>query len=93
MKKIALISFLVLLLACEKTQEEIAVSSVSISQKTTEMIIGETVQLTASVQPSNAADKTVCWASSKQSVASINENGLVSAIAEGAAIITATAGG
>ncbi len=57
------------------------------------MIVGETVQLKATVVPDNATDKTVHWASSKQSVATISDNGLVTAIAEGTSTITATAGG
>lgn len=80
-------------LACEKAPEEIAVSSVSLSQATAEMIIGETVQLTASVQPSNATDKSIVWASSKQSVATVSSSGVVTAIAEGTSTVTASAGG
>ena len=84
---------IVCLWTCEKTPEEIAVTSVSLSQPTAEMIIGETLQLQVSIFPSNATDKTVIWGSSKQSVATISNTGLVSAIAEGSSTITATAGG
>ena len=88
-----ILSFLAVVLSCEKTPEEIAVSAVSIGQPSAEMIIGETVQLTATVTPSNATNKSVTWASSKQSVATITDNGLVTAIAEGQSTITASAGG
>ena len=93
-KTILAIAFIGILFSCGKnTQEaEIPVSSVSLSQSTAEMIIGETVQLTATVQPSNASQKTITWASSKASVATV-ESGRVTAIAEGTATITATAGG
>ena len=57
------------------------------------MIIGETVQLTATVTPSNATDKEITWSSSKQSVATVSTTGLVSAVAEGVSTITAAAGG
>lgn len=57
------------------------------------MIIGESTQLQVSISPSNATDKTVLWGSSKQSVATVSNSGLVSAIAEGNTTITATAGG
>ena len=79
--------------ACEKAPEEIPVTSVSITQPSAEMLIGETVQLKASVSPGDATDKTVSWASSKQSVATVSETGLVTAIAEGSSTITASAGG
>ncbi|MBO4340872.1 MAG: leucine-rich repeat protein [Bacteroidales bacterium] len=79
--------------SCEKTPEEISVESVSLSQATAEMYIGETTQLKATVLPSNASDKTVTWASSKQSVATVSDNGLVTAVAEGTSTITASAGG
>jgi len=81
------------LFACTQKEEEIPVSSVTISQPTAEMIVGETVKLSAIISPSNATDKDVIWASSKQSVATIDRSGLVKAIAEGTSNITATAGG
>ena len=94
MKKFLLFCFAsVCLLACEKTKEEIPVSSVSINQPSAEMIEGETVQLKATVLPTDATDKTVEWSSSKQSVATISDKGLVTAIAEGTSTITASAGG
>ena len=81
------------LFACTQKEEEIPVSSVAISQPAAEMIVGETVKLSALISPSNATDKDVIWASSKQSVATIDKSGLVTAIAEGTSNITATAGG
>ena len=41
---------------------------------------GETFQLTASVLPNNATDKTVTWRSSNTAYATVDENGLVTAI-------------
>ena len=95
MKRICLflISSLAIVLSCEKVPEEVAVSSISLGQTTAEMLIGETVQLTATILPSNATDKSVTWASSKQSVATISNNGLITAIAEGQSTITASSGG
>ena len=96
MKKIlTVLLVLMALLACDKNarEQEIIVSSVSLSQTTVEMLIGETVQLTATILPSNASDKSVTWTSSKQSVAAISNNGLITAIAEGQSTITASAGG
>lgn len=51
---------------------------------------GETVQLTATVTPENAADKSVTWASSNTNVATVDANGKVTAVANGTCTITAT---
>ncbi len=83
------------LVACDKSakEAEVAVASVSINPGSIEMVIGETSQLRASISPSNATEKNVSWTSSKQSVATVSESGLVSAVAEGTATITASVGG
>lgn len=74
-------------------EKEIAVESVTLSQPTAEMLIGETVRLVATVLPGNASDKTVNWASSKQSVATVTPMGEVTALEEGTSTITASCGG
>ena len=51
-----------------------------------------TVQLTATVQPDDATDKTVTWTSSDPAVAAVDNNGLVAAVSNGTATITASAG-
>lgn len=51
----------------------------------------DTVTLTATVTPENATDKTVTWTSDKEAVATV-ANGVVKAVGEGTATITATAG-
>lgn len=53
---------------------------------------GDTLQLTATVSPSNTTDKTVTWTSSDINVATVDNSGLVSLKAAGTATITATAG-
>ena len=50
---------------------------------------GETLQLTAIVKPDNAANKNVTWTSSDTNVATVDENGLVTAVADGTVTITA----
>ena len=46
-KILSILLFVTLLFACEKPPQEIPVSSVSLNQATAEMIVGETVQLSA----------------------------------------------
>ncbi|GHT72451.1 hypothetical protein AGMMS50262_01160 [Bacteroidia bacterium] len=53
---------------------------------------GETAQLTATVLPDNADDKTVVWQSINNAVATVSETGLVTAVAVGNAEITAYTG-
>lgn len=55
--------------------------------------IGDSYQLAATVLPENATDKSVIWSSSDSEVASVSENGLVEALKEGHATITATCDG
>jgi len=52
----------------------------------------ETVKLTATVKPNDATDPSVSWASDKPNVATVDNNGIVTAVSEGVATITATAG-
>ena len=95
MKKLILLSLAAFIIAisCEKTPEEIAVTSVTLSQATAEMIVGETVQLKETVLPHNATDKAVTWSSLKPSIAYVSESGLVTAVSEGTTTIEASAGG
>ncbi len=68
----------------------VAVTGVSVDQTEVAIDPGETVQLSAVVTPDNAADKSVTWTSSKTTVATVDENGLVTAKKPGETIITAT---
>lgn len=51
---------------------------------------GETLQLQAAVLPENAMEKGVTWASGNTNVATVDETGKVTAVANGEAIITVT---
>ena len=88
---IALAAIAACLVACQE-EPLVEVSSVSLSQSSVSIARGGSTNLTATVSPSNATDKTVTWSSSNSSVATVN-NGTVSAVAVGTATITATASG
>ena len=67
------------------------VQSVTVSPATLTMTkVGETVQLTATVAPEGAGEAV--WSSSDEAVATVSSEGLVTAVGQGNAIITATAG-
>ncbi len=57
---------------------------------TFELYEGETKQLTATIQPENTTDKTVTWSSNNTAVATVDQNGLVTAMGIGTATITVT---
>ena len=70
----------------------VPVTGITIDQgATAEVEEGNTITLTATVQPDNATDKTVTWASAHESVATVVD-GVVTGIAPGQAIISAKAG-
>lgn len=80
--------------SCESTKEQdIQVLSVSLSQSTAEICVGETVELKATIVPSNATLSEITWATTKSTVATVSEKGLVTAVGEGTATIVASAGG
>lgn len=62
---------------------------VQMNQTAAAMKVGQTFQLNATVSPADASQE-VAWASSNTSVATVNENGLVTALNIGDATITAT---
>ena len=64
-------------------------SSVKVSAEKTELGVGEEIDLTATVSPSNACDTDVDWESSDLSVVSIR-NGVATAVGYGTATITAS---
>ena len=71
----------------------VAVESITLSEETLTLTEGATFQLTATVMPDNATDKTVIWNTSDGSIVTVSEDGLVTAVAEGTATIIASAGG
>lgn len=81
----------VILIGCTQTETP-EVSSVSLNTATIEMVEGEMYNLVATVLPKDSEYDGVVWASSNASVASVN-SGTVTALKEGVATITASAGG
>ena len=63
-------------------------SAIELSESEKTVFVGDTFTITATVKPDNAWNRTVTWSSSDPSIATVDENGTVTAIAEGEAIIT-----
>ena len=73
------------------TVERTPVSSITLNRETAALRVSGTIQLSATVLPETATDKTVTWSSSDDAVATVSGDGLVTATAIGEALITATA--
>ena len=67
----------------------VPVTGVKLNTETLELFTSNTATLTATVEPDNATNKAVTWTSSNPSVATV-ENGVVTAVAPGTAVITVT---
>lgn len=68
---------------------EVQPTGVTVTPNTANLKVGESIQLTATVLPANAADKSVTWSSGNSNIASVDANGKVTARATGLAVITA----
>ncbi|MHB1125645.1 MAG: fibronectin type III domain-containing protein [Bacillota bacterium] len=68
----------------------IPVTEVILNKSTTEIYLNETQQLTATIVPTNATNKAVNWSTSNPGIATVDENGLVTAVSPGTTDITVT---
>ena len=76
------------------TKKAVPVETVQLSETDpVSLTPDETLQLSAVISPANATDNNVTWASDNTSVATVDANGLVTALQGGVAYITATVGG
>lgn len=73
------------------TVEKIPLESISLENVDTELFVGENTKLDVEFYPANSSEKNILWQSSNPDVLSVDENGIVSAISEGEAEVTATA--
>jgi uncharacterized protein YjdB len=71
----------------------VPVASVSVSPATSSLLVGATVQLSATTRDANSnvlTGRVIAWSSSNTSISTVSASGLVTAIAAGSATITAT---
>lgn len=64
------------------------VSGVTLNKTELDLVKGDTYNLIATVTPSTATNKKVTWSSSNKNVATVDENGKVTAISEGTTIVS-----
>ena len=72
-------------------KQTVSVTGVTLDQAELSLYTGKTATLTATVTPENATNKAVTWKSSDDTIATVDNNGKVTAVKEGTATITATA--
>ena len=68
-----------------------AVSGISLDKPELELKVGGTATITAKVSPDNASSQTLAWASSDDSIATVDQDGKVTAHKAGTATITVSA--
>ena len=82
------------MMSCEMYNEgndDVLVTEVSVDQSSLSFNnSGDTIQLTATVLPTDATDQTVSWTSDNTDVATVDSSGLVTAVGTGTATITVT---
>jgi len=93
MKFIVFIGFAFLMIACSDdnsttTPTVVSVTGVSLNKKTLSMTVGGTETLSVVVSPTDATNKRVAWSSSKAEVASVDNQGVVTAHKAGDAVVT-----
>ena len=71
--------------------QDVAVKSITISGADS-VGVGKTIQLSATVKPTTATNKTITWSSNNENIATVSSTGLVTGIEAGEVIITAKAG-
>ena len=75
--------------SCKKEKDKsVAVTEVRLDKSATTLVEGDTEELMATVMPENATDKGIEWKSSDESVATVSQTGLVTALKEGSSAIT-----
>lgn len=90
LNKVVLQDGSVVFLDSYSSQGVIAVASVSLNKITSAILVNGTEQLTATVLPAGATNKSVTWSSSAPSIATVSSTGLVTGVSNGSATITAT---
>lgn len=75
---------------CEVTVQPVLAESITLNYSSYNLDPGKSVQLIATIMPRNTTNKTVTWESRNPSIASVDNNGLVTCVGEGSTEIIAT---
>lgn len=75
---------------CEVTVTQNAVTGIRISEKLIDLGMGYKKQITATVMPDDATDKSVKWTSENPEIAAVSDNGTITGKSYGRTVVTAT---
>lgn len=75
---------------CEVTVMQNAVTGIRISEKLIDLGMGYKKQITATVMPDDATDKSVEWTSENPEIAAVSDNGTITGKSYGRTVVTAT---
>lgn len=75
---------------CKKDDPGIKVTDIVLNKSELSLKEGDSEALVATIEPDDATNKTVIWATSEPAVATVDEEGVVDALAPGTAVITVT---
>lgn len=75
---------------CEVTVMQNAVTGIRISEKLIDLGMGYKKQITATVMPDDATDKSVEWTSENPEIATVSDNGTITGKSYGRTVVTAT---
>ena len=78
--------------SCRVTVNPIEASNVTLNVENLNLLVGQTETLSATVEPENTTDAKIVWASDDETIATVSEDGIVTAVMVGIANITATCG-
>ena len=76
--------------SCKVTVIRRAVTGIKLNTKKATVLHNRSLKLKATVNPKDAYDKALIWTSSAPEIAAVDENGVVTALRPGTAVITAT---
>lgn len=69
---------------------DVKVTGVTLDREHLDMVRGDLLKLTETITPANASNPEVFWESTKPQVVAVNQNGVITAVAEGSAEVRVT---
>ncbi len=76
-----------------KEKQPVPVSGIVLDQTSLDLKVGNNKRLTATVEPDDAVYTEITWTSSAPEVAKVSDDGMVTALSEGNAVVTVTVDG
>jgi len=86
----AFVLFAFTISSCNKPEKTVPVDGVKLDKSSMLLMLGESDKLEATIAPDDADNKNLKWESSNLLVATVDQNGLVSAVAFGEAVVKVT---